>query len=65
MAQNYGAGNRERVMKSYKICLIYSFSIAFVLGLFLRFFGTSFLMLFTREPVSYTHLDVYKRQPLP
>lgn len=50
MAQNYGAGNRERVMKSYKICLIYSFSIAFVLGLFLRFFGTSFLMLFTREP---------------
>ena len=49
MAQNYGALKRSRIIKSYKICLLYSFSIAFVLGLILKFFGTQFLMLFTRE----------------
>ncbi len=49
MAQNYGARNRSRIIKSYKICLFYSFTIAFVLSLILRFFGTQFLMLFTRE----------------
>lgn len=49
MAQNFGAGKKERVMKSYKICLAYSFSIALVLGVLLHFFGREFLMLFASE----------------
>lgn len=49
IAQNYGAGNRDRVMKTYKVCLMYSFGIAFVLGILLQLFGRQFLMLFTSE----------------
>lgn len=49
IAQNYGAGKRDRVMKTYKICLMYSFCIAFVMGILLQLFGRQFLMLFTTE----------------
>lgn len=49
MSQNYGAGKRERVMKSYLICLGYSFGIAAVLGAALAIFGDSFLLFFTLE----------------
>ena len=49
MGQNLGAGKKERVMKSYKISVAYSFLIAFVGGVLLFFCGRPFLMLFSRD----------------
>lgn len=49
MGQNYGAGDRKRALKSYFVCLAYSFGIGLVMGLTLVCFGTSFLGLFTSE----------------
>lgn len=49
MSQNYGAGKRSRVKRSYFISLAYSFGIGAVLGLSLVFFGRTFLALFTTE----------------
>lgn len=49
MSQNYGAGKRSRVKRSYFISLGYSFGIGAVLGLSLVFFGRTFLALFTTE----------------
>lgn len=49
IGQNYGAGKRERVMKSYQISLLYSFGIGAVMGLGLILFGRQFLALFTTE----------------
>ena len=50
MSQNYGAGKRERVKKSYFISLGYSFGVGAVLGLSLVLFGQAFLSLFTTDP---------------
>ena len=47
VGQNYGAGNRDRVRRTYWISLSYSFAAGAVLGLSLVFFGRSFLALFT------------------
>ena len=47
IGQNYGAGNRDRVRRTYWISLSYSFAAGAVLGLSLVFFGRSFLALFT------------------
>lgn len=49
MGQNYGAGKKDRVKKSYFISLAYSFGVGAALGLGLVFFGRSFLSLFTTE----------------
>lgn len=49
IAQNYGAGNMDRVKKSYHICLAYSFGIAAILCTMLLLFGRQFLGLFTSE----------------
>ncbi len=49
MAQNYGAGKKERVLKSYSISLIYSFGIGLLFGVSLVVFGRPFLGLFTTE----------------
>lgn len=49
MAQNLGAGKRDRVMKSYKICLLYSFLLGLVLGVGLYALKTPFLSLFTSD----------------
>lgn len=49
MGQNYGAGKKERMIKSYWICLLYSFGIGAVMGGLLVVFGRSFLSLFTTE----------------
>ena len=49
MGQNLGAGKKDRVMKSYKISVVYSFLIAFVSGVLLFFCGRPFLMLFSRD----------------
>lgn len=49
IAMNYGAGEHERVKKSYLICLFYAFGTGAALGLSLVFFGPSFLSLFTDD----------------
>lgn len=49
MGQNWGAGKRNRVLKSYFISLGYSFGIGAILGLALILFGESFLALFTKD----------------
>lgn len=50
IGQNYGAGKKDRIRKSYLISLTYSFGIGAVIGLFLILFGRNFLMLFTTDP---------------
>ena len=49
MGQNYGAGNRKRVIKSYYIGLVYSTGIGLILGVGLYIFGEQFLSLFATE----------------
>ena len=51
IGQNCGAGNRERVRRSYLISLAYSFGAGLVLGVLLRIFGLEFLFLFTDDPL--------------
>lgn len=50
MAQNYGAGKRERVLRSYWIALLYAFVFAAVGSGLLFVFGRPFLSLFTDSP---------------
>lgn len=49
IGQNFGAGKKERVRKTYFISLTYSFGAGAVLGLLLVIFGHGFLSLFTKE----------------
>lgn len=49
IAQNMGARKRERILKSFRICLFYSFVVGLVLGLGFYFFRNPFLALFTNE----------------
>lgn len=49
IGQNYGAGKKDRVLKSYFICLIYSFGTGAVIGLGILACGRGFLGLFTTE----------------
>ena len=49
MSQNFGAGNKKRVIKSFYISLAYSAGAGAVLGLGLIIFGRQFLSLFTNE----------------
>lgn len=49
MGQNYGAGKKGRVLKSYFVSLAYSFGIGAVMGLLLVVFGRQFLALFTAD----------------
>ncbi len=50
IGQNFGAGKKERILKSYFISLAYSFGIGAVMGLSLLLFGPQFLSLFTKDP---------------
>lgn len=49
ISQNFGAGKKERILKSYFICLIYSFGVGVLLGGILLLFGREFLSLFTSD----------------
>ncbi len=49
IGQNYGAHNKERVRKTYRITLAYSFGAGAVIGLLLELCGRQFLGLFTPE----------------
>lgn len=45
-----GAGNRERMIKSYRISLLYSFLAGVIFGGLLVVFGRQFLSLFASKP---------------
>ena len=49
MGQDLGARKKDRVKKSYLICLFYSFMIGLVVGLLLVLFGHQFLSLFAND----------------
>lgn len=49
IGQNFGAGKRKRILKSYFLCLGYAFGIAVVMSACLVGFGPSFLSLFTAD----------------
>ena len=49
MSQNYGADRHDRVRKSYRISLLYSWLIGSLIGLSLVLSGRPFLGLFTKE----------------
>ena len=50
IGQNYGAGKKDRIRRSYLISVGYSFGAGLMLGLLLLAFGPAFLSLFTDEP---------------
>ena len=50
MSQNYGAGKRDRVLKSYFVCLFYFFAIGAAASSLLLVFGREFLSIFTSDP---------------
>lgn len=50
MGQNFGAGKKDRVIKSFLISLAYSFGIGAIMGCSLVVFGRNFLSIFTTEP---------------
>ncbi len=50
IGQNYGAGRKDRILKSYFITTVYSFGIALILGLGILACGRSFLGIFTNDP---------------
>ena len=49
VGQNWGAGNKSRILKSYLISLCYSFFIGLIFGGLLFFFGRPFLSLFATK----------------
>lgn len=49
MGQNLGARKKDRVKKSYLICLFYSFMVGLVVGLLLVLFEHQFLSLFAND----------------
>lgn len=49
IGQNFGAGKKERVLKSYFISMVYALVLAFILGMGLVLFGRTFLGVFTPD----------------
>ncbi len=49
IGQNYGAGNRSRIRKTFFVCLAYSFGTGVVLGLGSVVFGRTLLSIFTTD----------------
>jgi Na+-driven multidrug efflux pump len=49
MSQNYGAGKKKRILKSYYISLAYSFGAGAIMGGMLVLFGRQFLSLFASD----------------
>ena len=50
IGQNYGAGNRKRILKTYFISTFYAFAVGLVMGLGLAVCGETFLGCFATEP---------------
>lgn len=51
IAQNYGARQKDRIMKSYIICNVYSLFVGLILGVGLYVLRYPFLSLFTNESI--------------
>ena len=51
IAQNLGAGNKQRILKTFRICLLYSFLTGLILGGGIYILRYPFLSLFTSEAV--------------
>lgn len=49
IGQNYGAGKKKRILKSFYISLSYAVLAGLILGTVLYFFGECFLSIFTKE----------------
>lgn len=49
ISQNFGAGNKKRILQSYFISLFYAFTAGAILGLLLFLFGHQFLSLFATD----------------
>lgn len=49
IGQNYGAGNKKRIWKSYAASIVFSFGIGLLVGFLLELNGERFLSLFTAE----------------
>ncbi len=49
VGQNYGAGKRDRVIRSFRVMVLYAFVSGLVIGITLVLFGRPFLSLFTSE----------------
>lgn len=50
ISQNFGAGKKDRVLKSYYISMAYALAASLILGGLYLAFGRQFLSLFTTEP---------------
>ena len=50
IGQNYGAGKKDRILKSYLISIVYSVGVGAAMGVTLVSFGPQFLALFTKDP---------------
>ena len=50
MSQNYGAGKKDRIRRTFLISTAYAFGAGLLLGLGLLLFGRPFLSLFTTDP---------------
>ena len=49
IAQNHGAGKKDRIRKSYEICLLYATLVGLILGVSLYLLRVPFLSLFTND----------------
>lgn len=49
IAQNFGARKKERIVKSFAVCLTYSFFIGLIIGVGIYLFRYPFLALFTND----------------
>lgn len=49
IAQNFGASKKERIIKSYIVCFVYSFAVGLILGMGLYILRYPFLSLFTND----------------
>ena len=64
ISYNFGAGQFDRVKKTIRLMLTVTLSASLIYVVFTMLYPGVFAGMFTNdaEPVSYTHLDVYKRQ---
>ena len=50
VSRNWGAGHKERILKSYHICTLYGIFTGAIFGAMMLLFGRQFLSLFANEP---------------
>ncbi len=50
IGQNFGAGNKERIKKSYRLCFGFAFFLGMILGFTVLLFAEEFISFFNSEP---------------